>query len=92
MNDIEKTRRFLASPLLRKVFPILSVLLYAVGVALMICGRFDQGLTLWFVSTVCGALLLYAKRKQEKKLLDLMQEAEDEAALAREEAQNGAQD
>ena len=72
MNDIEKTRRFLSSPLLRRVFPILFILLYVIGMVLMLAfQRFDQGLILWFVSTVCGAILLYAKRKQEKKLEDL---------------------
>ena len=90
MNDIEKTRRFLASPLLRRVFPILFILLYAVGLVLMIAfQRFDQGLVLWFVSTVCGAIMLYAKRKQEKKLEDLLQEEAEEAAYqARVKAQN----
>ena len=90
MNDIAKTRRFLASPLLRRVFPILFILLYAVGLVLMIAfQRFDQGLVLWFVSTVCGAILLYAKRKQEKKLEDLIQEEAEEAAYqARVKAQN----
>lgn len=90
MNDIEKTRRFLASPLLRRVFPILFILLYVIGMVLMLAfQRFDQGLILWFVSTVCGAILLYAKRKQEKKLEDLLQEEAEEAAYqARVRAQN----
>lgn len=79
MNDIEKTRRFLASPMLRKVLPIFIVLLYAVGMVLMIFTRFDLGVLLWFFSTAGGVLLLYAKRKQEKKLMDLEQEAADEA-------------
>lgn len=80
MNDIEKTRRLLASPVLRKLLPILIVLLYIAGVILMIFGRFDQGLVLWFVSTAGGALLLYVKRVQEKKLADLLQEEADERA------------
>ena len=89
MNDIEKTRRLLASPVLRKFLPILIVLLYIVGVILMIFARFEQGLVLWFISTVGGALLLYVKRVQEKKLADLLQEEADEQAYqARVRAQN----
>lgn len=86
MNDIEKTRRFLASPMLKLIMPILIVLLYVAGVAVMIFGRFDQGVALWFLSTAMGAILLYARRKQEKKLRDLEEEAAEEAARAAREA------
>lgn len=91
-QDIQKIDRLLSSPIFRRVLPILIVLLYAVGVALMIFGCFPQGLSLWFLSTVFGALLLYVKRKQEKKRADLLQAEEEERAYqARKQTQQEAQ-
>lgn len=91
-QDIQKIDRLLSSPIFRRVLPIVIVLLYAVGVTLMIFDCFPQGLALWFLSTVFGALLLYVKRKQEKKRADLLQAEEDERAYqARRQAQQEAQ-
>lgn len=64
---------------IRKWLAIAVVLVYAVGLVMMLAGLFNQGLALWFVSTVGGALLLYVKRTQEKK-------AADEKAIEAEEA------
>ncbi len=81
MNDIQKAERLLASPLMRKFFPILILLLYVAGMVVMIFVNFTHGLTLWFISTVLGALLLYVKRTQEKKIRDLQEEEAQESAL-----------
>ena len=74
MYDIERIRRWLASPILRRVLPILTVALCLLGVALMLLGIFRQGLALWFISMVVGALTLYVRRTLEKKLRDLEEE------------------
>lgn len=80
MNDIERARRLLDSLWMKKVFPILILLIYAAGLILMVFANFTNGLTLWFISTVLGALLLYVKRKQEKKIRDLQEvEAQEKA-------------
>lgn len=78
--DIQKIDRLLNSTWFKKVFPIVIVLLYAVGVVMMIFSAFAQGLSLWFLSTVFGALLLYVKRTQEKKKADLIRIEEEERA------------
>ena len=76
MYDIQRIRRWLASPILRRVLPILIVILCLLGVVLMPLGYFGQGVGLWVISLVAGALLLYVRRTLEKKLQDL----EDEEA------------
>lgn len=91
--DIQKIDRMLNSVLFRKVFPIIIVLLYSAGVFMMIFSQFPQGLSLWFLSTVFGALLLYVKRTQEKKKADLIRIEEEERAYqankkAQQEAKN----
>lgn len=79
-EDIRKIDRMLLSPIFRIVLPILIIAMYIIGMFLMIFMRFDQGLVLWFFSTVFGALLLYVKRTQEKKKADIAQmEAEEQA-------------
>ena len=92
-QDIQKIDRMLKSPVFRIVLPVIIVLLYAVGMVLMIFANFAQGISLWFFSTVFGALLLYVKRTQEKKKADLLQMEEDERAYqaakkAKQEAEN----
>lgn len=74
MYDIEKIKRWLASPILRRVLPILCAVLCLAGVVWMIFGNFGQGLVLWFVSLVAGGLTLYVHRTLEKKLRDLEEE------------------
>lgn len=64
--------------LLTKVLPIAIVALYFIGMVLMIFGNFGNGVTLWVISTVGGALMLYAKRKQEKRAADEAQVEEEE--------------
>ena len=91
--DIQKIDRMLNSTWFKKVFPIIIVLLYIAGVFMMIFAQFAQGLSLWFLSTVFGALLLYVKRTQEKKKADLLQMEEEERAYqarkkAKQEEQN----
>ena len=76
MYDIERIKRWLASPLLRRVLPIVIVALCLLGVGLMVFGLFSQGVALWFISLIAGALLLYVRHTLEKKLRDL----EDEEA------------
>ncbi len=65
---------------IRQWLGIIIVLIYAVGLVMMFIGYFSQGLGLWFVSTVAGALLLYVKRTQEKKAADEKAMEEEEAA------------
>jgi len=77
-EDIKKIDRMLASPVFRMVLPIAIIAMYIIGMFLMIFKRFDQGLVLWFFSTVFGALQLYVKRTQEKKKADLLQVEEEE--------------
>ena len=55
---------------LRKILALVIVALYAAGLIVMFCGQFKIGLSLWFVSTVGGALLLYIKRTEEKRARD----------------------
>ena len=77
-QDIQKIDRLLSSPIFRRVLPIIVVIEYIIGLFLMFVQHFSQGLSLWFLSTVLGALLLYVKRTQEKKKADLLQAEEDE--------------
>lgn len=91
--DIQKIDRMLSSALFRKVLPLIIVLLYAAGIVFMLFANFAQGLSLWFLSTVFGALLLYVKRTQEKKRADLLRMEEEERAYqaakkAKQEAKN----
>lgn len=79
-SEIQKIDRMLNSVLFKKVFPIIIVLFYLAGMFLMIFSAFAQGMSLWFLSTVFGALLLYVKRTQEKKKADLLQIEAEEAA------------
>ncbi len=72
MNDKSKEM------LLKKILPIAIIALYVIGMALMIFGNFGNGVTLWVISTVGGALLLYAKRRQEKRAADEAQVEEEE--------------
>ena len=74
MYDIERIKRWLASPILRKILPFAVVILCLLGVGLMVFGRFGQGLALWFVSLVAGALVLFVHRTLQKKLRDLEEE------------------
>ena len=74
MYDIERIKRWLASIWLRRILPLLFVVLCVLGVALMVIGRFELGLGLWFISLVGGALTLYVRRTLEKKLRDLQEE------------------
>lgn len=92
-SEIQKIDRMLNSVLFKKVFPIIIVLLYLAGMFLMIFSAFAQGMSLWFLSTVFGALLLYVKRTQEKKKADLLQiEAEEAAYQASKNKTQEAQD
>ena len=80
MNDIEKAQRMLNALLMKKGLPIAILLIYLAGMVLMLFASFSQGLTLWFISTVLGALLLYVKHTLEKKIRDLQEvEAEEKA-------------
>ena len=79
-EDIRKIDRMLSSPVFRVVLPVIIIAMYVIGIFLMIFRRFEQGLVLWFFSTVFCALLMYVKRTQEKKKADLLQVEEDERA------------
>lgn len=57
---------------------IAVIAFYFIGMFLMIFGLFDQGVALWFISTVGGAIMLYVKKRQDKKVADLLQEEEEE--------------
>ena len=74
MYDIERIKRWLASPVLRRILPLVIVALCLLGVGLMVFGHFGQGVGLWFISLVAGVLLLYVRRTLEKKLRDLEEE------------------
>ena len=74
MYDMERIKRWLASPILRRILPLVIVALCLLGVLMMVFGRFGQGLGLWFISLVAGALTLYVRRTLEKKLRDLEEE------------------
>lgn len=53
---------------------------YFIGMILMIFGLFEQGVALWFISTAGGAVMLYVKKRQDKKVEDLKREEEEERA------------
>lgn len=78
--EIQKIDRILKSPVFRVALPVLIILLYIAGMFMMIFQNFGNGVTLWVLSTVLGALVLYVKRTQEKKRTDLLQAEEDERA------------
>ena len=89
MYDSERIKVWLTSLILRRLLPIVIVIMCLLGVGLMIVGSFRQGLSLWFLSLVFGALTLYIRRTLEKKLRDLQEEmAAAEAEAASEEAQD----
>ena len=90
MYDSERIRVWLTSLILRRLLPIVIVIRCLLGVGLMIVGSFRQGLSLWFLSLVFGALTLYIRRTLEKKLRDLQEEmrAAAEAEPTGEEAQD----
>ena len=77
MYDTKRIQAWLSSPILRRVLPIAIVIMCVLGVVLMLVGSFRQGLSLWFLSLVLGALTLYVRRTLEKKLRDLQEEAQD---------------
>ena len=60
----------------RRILALAIVALYIIGLILMFCRQFRIGLSLWFISTAGGALLLYIKHTEEKRARD---EAEFEA-------------
>ena len=74
MYDIARIRRWLDSALLRRVLPLLIVALCLIGTAVMLFVSFSAGLSMWFISLVAGALLLYVRRTLTKKLHDLEEE------------------
>lgn len=74
MYDTDRIRRWLDSALLRRILPLLIVALCLVGTAVMLFVSFAAGLSMWFISLVTGALLLYVHRTLEKKLRDLEEE------------------
>ena len=59
---------------------IAVIAFYFIGMILMIFGLFGQGVSLWFLSTVGGAVMLYVKKRQDKKVEDLKREEEEERA------------
>jgi len=76
--------------LIWRLLPIVVVALYFIGMILMILDQFGNGVTLWVVSTVLGALMLYVKRTNEKKAADERRMEEEERAYQqklKEEAQ-----
>jgi len=77
-KEIQKIDRMLSSPIFKMVLPIIIVVMYIIGIFLMIFQQFAQGLSLWFLSTVFGALHLYVKRTQEKKKADYLRIEEEE--------------
>ena len=80
MTDTERIRLWLASLLLRRILPIVIVITCLLGMGLMLTKNFRQGLSLWFIAMVAGALTLYVRRTLEKKLRDLLEEIEAERA------------
>ena len=74
MYDMDRIRRWLASPILRRVLPLCIVALCLAGMAVMLFYNFRMGIALWFLSLVTGALTLYVRRTLEKKLRDLEEE------------------
>ena len=63
----------------RRILALVIVALYIAGLVFMFCRQFRIGLSLWFISTAGGALLLYIKHTEEKRARD---EAEFEAQEA----------
>ena len=90
MYDSERIKVWLTSLILRRLLPIVVVIMCLLGLGLMITGNFRQGLSLWFLSLVFGALTLYIRRTLEKKLRDLQEEmqAAADAEAPKEEAQD----
>lgn len=64
----------------KKVCIYAVIACYFIGMILMIFGLFSQGIALWFISTVGGGLMLYVKKRQDKKVEDLKREEEEERA------------
>ena len=65
----------------KKLYRILAlaiVILFAVGLVLLLCKVYSIGLALWFISMVAGAVMLYIKKKREKRALDAQREDEEE--------------
>ena len=92
MNKQKNTSRALVWRLLA----VMVIVFYLVGMILMILGRrgvgnFGNGVTLWALSTVIGALALYVKRTNDKKAADQKEFEENERLYQqklREDAQN----
>ena len=82
--------------LIWRLLAILVILFYLIGIVLMILGRrgvgnFGNGVTLWALSTVIGAIALYVKRTNDNKAADQKEFEENERLYQqklREEAQN----
>ena len=74
-NDSQNKSRLLTP---RGVLSLLIVLLYAVGLILMLAGNLSSGASMWAVSTIAGALLLYVKHTQEKRAADEAEMEEEE--------------
>jgi len=64
----------------KKICIFAVIAFYFIGMFLMIFGLFPQGISLWFISTAGGALMLYVKKRQDKKVEDLKREEEEERA------------
>lgn len=74
-----------------RLMALLVIVLYIAGMFLMIFRQFGNGVTLWALSTVIGALALYVKRTNEKKAADEKEFEEAERAYQqklKEEKQN----
>lgn len=54
----------------RRILALVIVALYIAGLVFMFCRQFKIGLSLWFISTAGGALLLYIKHSEEKRAKD----------------------
>lgn len=76
MKNTPQKKSQLLTP--RGVLSMLIVLLYAAGLILMIAGSFTSGASMWAVSTIAGALVLYVKHRQEKRAADEAEVAEEE--------------
>lgn len=64
--------------IMKKILPVVIIVLYVIGLVMMIFANFSQGLVLWFISTAGGALYLYVKRTEEKKAADAAAIEEEE--------------
>lgn len=69
-----------AKQMIFTVIALIVIILYITGIILMICGNARNGIDLWVISTVVGALLLYVRRTLAKKKADLEAEEAEEAA------------